>query len=197
MFGKSFYEGGWKGVDCSEGKVEVGLAWRLNCFSLTQTTGSRCVFRESMTWQLSTWSKLEPACFMNDKMASEIRWLGHLCACSLPWVGWVVGTSWGLFLFSAYLRAVGQGWSRPFINAPPPWPYWGWNNSFLQLYRLWDMGICSLSSVARISNSARKASGTQKSFGPLMSKFQNWRPYLLPVSNSCLLLNNHYAALFF
>lgn len=89
-----------------------------------QTMGSHCVFGESMIWKLSTWSKLEPACFIHDKIASEIWWLCHFCVCSLPWVGWVMGTSWGLFLFSAYLRIVGQEWFRPFINAPPPWPYW-------------------------------------------------------------------------
>lgn len=83
--GESFYEGGWKEVDCSEGKVEFGLTWRLNCFSLTM--GSHYVFRRSMIRKLLTGSRLEPACFMNDKMAPEIRWLSHFCAWSLPWVG--------------------------------------------------------------------------------------------------------------
>lgn len=47
--GRVFMKEAWKEVDCSEGKVEVGLAWRLNCFSLThKTVGSHCVFKGSM-----------------------------------------------------------------------------------------------------------------------------------------------------
>lgn len=106
---KRFCGGSWE-VDCSKGKGDVAFAWRWNGFSRMQKTiGKHCVFlRQSMIRKLSTQSKLEPAFFISDKMASEIRLLGHFCPREFALGLMKLGHLPGHVLVSAYLRVVGQ-----------------------------------------------------------------------------------------